>query len=343
MRLPTLRDLPPPPPEKTGWPWTQEPPRLQNDGSAKRWPTISVVVPTYNHGHYIEETLRSILLQGYPSLELIVIDGGSTDDSIDIIRKYAPYLAYWVSEPDRGQTHAINKGMAHATGQIRAYLNSDDLYLPGTLQAVAEYSLAHPEADLIHGGCAVVSEAGERIGRRQGDISSVSQILDLWGVWWQRKNFVQPEVFWTERIAQKIGAFREDLHYVMDYEYWLRIFLAGGKAGRIDRDLAAFRITPTQKSTNATGAADELRAVVQPYLWSRAVPLRGLHRLRMQAQWLYDARFLAAAKASVDRGDSRWARWAGLLSVLVRNPKIFAGAGIYSRVAVVARGKLEKF
>lgn len=337
MSCPVENVLPPPPPDKTGWPWTGG---VECPAGAGEWPTISIVVPTYNHAPYIEETLRSILLQGYPSLELIVIDGGSTDGSVEIIRKYEPWITCWVSEKDRGQTHAINKGMAKATGQIRAYLNSDDIYLPGTLQAVAEYSLTHPEADLIYGRCAVVNEAGQQIDQRVGDISSVAEILDLWGVWWRRKNFVQPEVFWMERIANRIGPFREDLHYVMDYEYWLRIFLAGGKSGRIDRDLAAFRILPSQKSTNARGAADELRAVVQPFLWDENVPLTWMERLRMQAKWLYDAKFLAAVKDAVDMGDGRLTRWVKLLTVLVRNPKIFAGPGIYTRAATVMRSKL---
>ena len=138
MRCPTHADLPPPPPGKTGWPWTTKPPRLpalQPDGTP--WPRISIVTPSYNQGQYIEETLRGVLLQGYPNLEYIVMDGGSTDGTVDILRKYAPWLAHWTSEPDRGQAHAINKGMASATGAIGAYLNSDDYYLPGALLYVA--------------------------------------------------------------------------------------------------------------------------------------------------------------------------------------------------------------
>src|SRR5262245_43472888 len=131
MQCPTLAELPPPPSAKTGWPWTEESRRLSNRTTEDRaWPRISVVTPSFNQGKFIEETIRSILLQGYPNLEYIVIDGGSTDNSLEVIKRYSPWLSYWVSEKDRWQSHAINKGMSHATGDIVAWLNSDDLYLP---------------------------------------------------------------------------------------------------------------------------------------------------------------------------------------------------------------------
>src|SRR4030042_6265175 len=126
MRCPTLKELPSPPQGKTGWPWTEESPQLHNtmpDGSP--WPKISIVTPSFNQGQFIEETIRSVLLQGYSDLEYIIIDGGSKDDSIELIRKYEKWLTYWVSEPDHGQSHAINKGFRKASGEIVAWLNSD--------------------------------------------------------------------------------------------------------------------------------------------------------------------------------------------------------------------------
>ena len=174
-------------------------------------PRITVITPSFNQAAYLEQTISSVLDQGYPNLEYIIIDGGSTDGSVEIIRKFEDRIAYWVSEKDRGQAHAINKGIQRATGDIIAYLNSDDYYLEGSLARVAEHFSRHPDVDLIHGRCRIVDERGVKIGERKGSIARYDEILDLWDVWWKERNFVQPEVFWTKRIADKIGNFREDL------------------------------------------------------------------------------------------------------------------------------------
>ncbi|MCB0168771.1 MAG: glycosyltransferase [Anaerolineae bacterium] len=139
MRCPTLADLPPPPSGRTGWPWTAESSILlaATVGGAA-WPQITIVTPSFNQSAFIEATIRSVLLQGYPNLEYIIIDGGSTDGSVEIIRRYEPWLTYWVSEPDRGQYDALNKGFAKATGQVLAWLNSDDMYVLNSLSYVGE-------------------------------------------------------------------------------------------------------------------------------------------------------------------------------------------------------------
>jgi glycosyltransferase involved in cell wall biosynthesis len=139
---PSLTELPTPPAGKNGWPWTEEAaqlPETMPDGPP--WPKISIVTPSYNQGQFIEETIRSVLLQGYTNLEYIVMDGGSTDNSVDVIRKYESWITFWESTPDRGQAHAINKGLAHATGEWFNWINSDDILLPnglGTLAKVLE-------------------------------------------------------------------------------------------------------------------------------------------------------------------------------------------------------------
>jgi glycosyltransferase involved in cell wall biosynthesis len=299
-------------------------------------PRISIITPSFNQAEYLEQTILSVLEQGYPDLEYMVIDGGSTDGSVDIIRKYASRLAYWVCEKDRGQTHAINKGMSRATGQILAYLNSDDIYLPGTLQRVADAWSSHPEADLIHGDCRIVDRRGNPIDRRRPGISNYEEALDVWGFWWKRRNFVQPEVFWTRRIADAIGPLREELHMVMDYDYWVRILRAGGKVVPIAEELAAFRITPTQKSTQGERAADEILQVACRELWDPSAPLRGSVRWRLQAQWLYQVEFLGATQAAVARGEPRWLRWIGGLGTAMRHPKLLLAAEYRKRIAAAA-------
>src|SRR5579862_8034570 len=130
-----LASLPPPPPGRTGWPWTVE---TSPPVAANAWPRITIVTPSYQQAAYVEETLRSVLLQNYPALEYIVIDGGSSDGSANLIERYASRLAYWHSQRDHGQADAINQGFDRATGEIVGWLNSDDFLLPGALFAVAQ-------------------------------------------------------------------------------------------------------------------------------------------------------------------------------------------------------------
>jgi glycosyltransferase involved in cell wall biosynthesis len=142
----TLKDLPAPPQGKIGWPWIERSSQLPDkmtDGSA--WPHISIVTPSYNQGQFIEETIRSVLLQGYPNLEYIIIDGGSTDNTVEIIEKYESWISYWVSEKDSGQSDALNKGFAIGDGQICAYINSDDIFLPNALSKVSLAYAENPE------------------------------------------------------------------------------------------------------------------------------------------------------------------------------------------------------
>ena len=164
-----LPALPPPPAGKTGWPWTEvgDPRsgvrgRRTEDGpqTSETWPRLTVVTPSFNQGRFLEATIRSVLLQGYPNLEYMVIDGGSTDESVEVIRKYEPWLTYWVSEKDQGQAHAINKGMVRSTGEILAYLNSDDIYDEGALRRVGEHFVQTPECRLLVGATKLLTPDG---------------------------------------------------------------------------------------------------------------------------------------------------------------------------------------
>ncbi len=243
MRCPTLRELPPPPPGKTGWPWTEESPQLPDtmpDG--RPWPRISIVTPNYNYGQFLEETIRSVLLQGYPDLEYIIIDGGSTDNSVEIIKKYEPWLAYWVSEPDRGQSDAINKGLQRATGEIAAWLNSDDTYLPGTLAVVANALVSNPQWVMVYGDCEKIDAESRIIGRL--DARPFDFLLLI------KKDFIkQPAAFWRRYIHDTIGFLDTQLHYAMDYDFWLRIALKyENKVSYLPYTLAQYRFHDMSKT-----------------------------------------------------------------------------------------------
>src|SRR6266498_4541205 len=146
----------------------------------KTYPRISIVTPSFNQGQYLEKTILSVLEQNYPDVEYIIIDGGSTDSSVEIIEKYEKYLAYWVSEPDHGQAHAINKGLQRATGDLLAWLNSDDFYMPGALHHFAKEAIARPEDSVFVGIGHFVNEQGEVLYRMEPKSKITVETLYQW-------------------------------------------------------------------------------------------------------------------------------------------------------------------
>lgn len=243
MNLPRLSELPPPPPDKKGWPWRQEAQvdiGLHAQGNAL--PRISIVTPSFNQGQFIEETIRSVLLQGYPDLEYIVIDGGSTDNSVDIIRRYEPWISFWVSEPDHGQAQALNKGFDRATGEIFAWLNSDDAYTSGSLFTVGECFRNHSIVDIVYGSCESVDKDGRRLATYIPPHFDLHREL--------RCNILpQPASFFTRRVFRAIGGLNEWRHYSFDYEFWIRAALTKYSFKRISGpSLAQFRIWEESKS-----------------------------------------------------------------------------------------------
>ena len=212
MKSPRLADLPPPPPGKTGWPWTEETP----PAPVAAWPRISVITPSFNQAAYLEETLRSILLQGYPEMELIVVDAGSTDGSVALIEKYAPHLPSWTSEPDRGQSDAINKGFRRATGALLGWLNSDDVFFPGALQAIGRAARERPDAGMIYGAGAKIDPASrvqKRIPFRPVNLRLLRTQFYI----------LQASSFVSRAALEAVGMLDEDQHYVMDWDLALRI------------------------------------------------------------------------------------------------------------------------
>jgi glycosyltransferase involved in cell wall biosynthesis len=180
-------------------------------------PLVSVVTPSFNQGAYLAETIRSVLDQDYPRLEYLVIDGGSTDGSQELIRGFAPQLAYWVSEPDLGQTDAINKGFSLASGQILAWLNSDDTYLPGAVSQAVAFLQEHPEAGMVYGRAYYIDADGRRYARYPAGPT------DHRGLRRGVVTIPQQASFFRSRIWKMVGPLDPSFYYAMDYDLWVRI------------------------------------------------------------------------------------------------------------------------
>lgn len=206
-------------------------------------PRISIITPSLNQGRYLERTIRSVLDQEYESLEYIVIDGGSTDDSLDVIQSHADRLAYWVSEPDGGQADAINKGLRRATGQIVAYLNSDDQYVPGALHRVAERMGRGSGPRWLVGACVQIDAEDSPLGQFE------HRAPDSLGSFIQYTSGMlpQPSSFWATELFARHGVFDATLHYCFDYEWHCRLLSAGEWPVLIDKPLATFRFHDASK------------------------------------------------------------------------------------------------
>ena len=229
------------------------------DGS--RWPRVTLVTPSYNQGQFLEETIRSVLLQGYPDLEYIIIDGGSTDQSVDIIRKYERYLAFWVSESDRGQGHAINKGFQRATGEIMCWLNSDDFYTPGTLRIVAETLAASTGKFAMVGHSLLRYSDGRSPFELKGHFESMQRLLRFWHGYQMH----QPSIFWRREVFEKVGYLDETHHLIMDFDYWVRI-ARHFEFTNVDRVLSCVNYHPAAKTGDEfRGYAKALRKNASKY------------------------------------------------------------------------------
>ena len=248
--LTTLKNLPTPPLDKKGWPWTEaSQPLPATMPNGESWPKISIVTPSYNQGEFVEETIRSVLLQGYPNLEYIVIDGGSTDRTKEILERYAPWLSYVVSEPDEGQSDAINKGFARASGFVRGYLNSDDLFLPDALRHVASVAADYLGQSIIIAGDSLMGNAclSDVYATCRSTLpENFATALEADGY------FPQPSTFWTQPTTEVQHIFNSSLVFCMDREFWIKLFNSGYKAVKLERSLAFYRHHDDAKGTLLT-------------------------------------------------------------------------------------------
>ena len=247
-------------------------------------PVISLITPSYNQGHFIERTIRSVLDQGYPKIEYVVQDGGSSDDTVSVLKKYGDRLAGWDSNPDNGQSHALNLGFARTTGEIMGWLNSDDVLLPGTLSCVADYFARHSDVDVVYGNRLLINEDDMNIGRwiLPGHDSEALSWADY---------VPQETLFWRRSLWEKTGGkIDESFRFAMDWDLLVRFRDAGARFAHIPRFLGAFRIHIQQKTSAAIGevgfqemdsirerihgrvpSRKEIRKAVMPFLARHAV------------------------------------------------------------------------
>jgi glycosyltransferase involved in cell wall biosynthesis len=217
---------------------------------SKTVPRISIVTPSYNQARYLPETIESILNQGYPDLEYVIVDGGSTDGSVEIIKRYERYLAHWVSERDSGQSEAINKGLAKCTGELFNWINSDDVLFPGSLHAIGEAFMRNPRADLIVGANARGDSQG-RVIRVSSPPTRVAMSPRNWIM-----HISQQSAFVRMDTLRRLGGVREDLHYIMDTELYHRVFTSGGRYVRVNALVGMIR-----EHDDAKGSAQKHRWV----------------------------------------------------------------------------------
>lgn len=256
MTLSQVNDLPTPPDGKVGWPWKRGETSQHIEKAIRgRPPSISIVMPSYNQAEYLEGSIRSVLLQEYPDLELIVIDGGSTDGSRAILQKYSPWISYWVSEEDRGQTHALNKGMKRCTGDLFNWVNSDDYLAPNTLWCVAKHMVI-PDVHVLCGRARQFDHCtGETVRFVQVRMHSTVERTIVQG------EFRQLPTYYRLDVLRSLGRLNEKLNFTMDSEMWVRYLLNYGQehVRFTDTVLGHFRLHESSKTMSQRGSFQKER------------------------------------------------------------------------------------
>lgn len=224
---------------------------------------LTLAIPNFNGGKYLAQTLESLVQQG-DAVRWYLQDGLSTDDSIKVAERFRRPCDVIVQERDSGQTDALNRAFPRMGGDIIGFINSDDCLVAGAASHVLEL-FEDPEIDLVVGGIRFVDGNGAPLREHVGRIDSLEEILNLFDVWFQKRQWVQPEVFFRRRVWEKVGPFDTSYHLAFDYDYWVRCFRAGVRIRKTDRILTEFRIHAEQKSTNASAAAKELLSIARKH------------------------------------------------------------------------------
>lgn len=249
--------------------------------------SVSIITPSYNQAKYLEQTIQSVLGQEYPKIEYIVIDGGSTDDSERVIRKYMERLAYWISEKDSGQAEAINKGFRRARGEIVAWLNSDDFYLPDTISTVVKVFEENPDVVMVYGDMLAVDEYGQTINVLKYGSVSLQDLLCF-------RIIGQPSVFIRRAVLQRTGGLDTGFHFLLDHHLWIRI-AQHGKILHVDQIWSAARYHAEAKNrAKAAGFGREAFRILE---WAKSQPglaeaVSGVERRARASAFRVDARYL---------------------------------------------------
>ena len=254
---------------------------------SKSSPLVSIVTPSFHQARYLEQTLRSVLEQDFPRIEYLVIDGASKDGSVDIIKKYEGKLAYWVSEKDTGQAEAINKGLSRATGEIVAWLNSDDYYLPGAVSSAVKIFEANPDVALVYGDMLAVDENGRTTNSMKYTQLSLADLLCF-------QIIGQPSVFFRREALQKAGLLDTAFHFLLDHHLWIRIAQQGSVL-HVPQVWSAARYHAEAK--NVAKAAEFGREAFRILAWAKGQPslretLSGVERRARASANRVDARYL---------------------------------------------------
>ncbi len=269
-----LAELPPPPNGKTGWPWTVETqPSPATMPNGLPWSKISIVMPSYNQGQFIEETIRAVLLQNYPNLEFIICDGGSTDETKQVLEKYSPWLSFWQSKKDRGQGHAINLGFSIASGEYFGWINSDDFYMPGCFQRVVNHFLKF-RSNFIYGDAITLYEETNKAQYLPGFLV-LDRYLRFGGI------IPSHAAFWKSIIHQPIW---EELHCAIDAELWLRL-LPYQSRSHLKFPLGIIRVHSETKTSNERNS----KLWQEDYtnkIWKAYEPVRLWRLLSCEFQWI---------------------------------------------------------
>ena len=244
------QELLPPPEGRTGWPWTIKSNNSgENSEKMDNWPRISIITPSFNQGQFIEETIRSIIYQNYPNLEYIIIDGGSTDNTLEIIEKYSEFISYWVSETDRGQSHAINKGLEKCTGEYVNWICSDDVLCKDALRNIAPLLKSGNDILLLGKGFRIDQDSNIIDAISPSRIRDFDNLVDLKNFWRKGSSILQQSSFFPLKAVRKLNYLNEENHYTMDFELWGKLLSAGIKVVQTDISIGMFRWYPGQKTS----------------------------------------------------------------------------------------------